>query len=449
MRALVLALGLTAAGAAGLAPAGPSAGEAPAVSVEGRWGAEAFDDGEYFSADELATWRAFRSQRRLLALARLPVRLAFFLLFLVGPLGPAVVRATRRLARALARRAPFRGPALRRLGGALGRLFGEDWAGALLFAYAFMLGGLLVSLPFDLWGEALNQRAGLSNYTAGSWIWDLVKAQLLSAAVLSFLVFGLFGLVRRMPRRWWLALGVPTAVLLAVWGLVSPYRARVFHDFRPLDDPALVAHLEGLAEREGFELSAVKVVNASRTTNALDAYVTGIGPSRELVLFDTLVKAMTPAEIEVAFAHELGHLRNENLPLRSALAGLGLLALLWFLARVLRWGGTRFGLEGPGDYRALALLFLAGSLVLLPLGPLQNAWSRHEERRADRVALTLTGNPEAFVTLQTKLARVNRADVDPPRWAVVWFAGHPSVHERIATARWYRSRLRELARRGR
>ena len=300
-----------------------------------------------------------------------------------------------------------------------------------------------MDLPFSVASEAVDQAAGLSNYTAGAWIWDAVKGELFGAVVLSFVVIGLFGLVRRLPRGWWLALGIPTFFLLFAYGLVAPYQSRLYYDFHPLRNQALLADIHRLMDHEHLPLKAVKVVEASRTTKALDAYFTGVGPSRELVLFDNLVRALTPAEVVEVVGHELGHLRHRNVWIRYALSGLALFGLMGLLAWLLRRLAGPLGLSGPGDIRALPLLFLVTFVLFNLIAPLDAAYSRHEERDADEVALTLTGNPEAFITMQVKLAQANQADVDPPAWVHYWFAGHPSTYKRIGMALWYRDWLKE------
>lgn len=413
-----------------------------AVAVAGapdpaQWAQSDFEPGEYFDLAEVASWKEFRNRQRVVSWVGLGATLAFYLAFIFGPVGDLVQRGARRLAGWLSR--PLR--PLAPLGRVAARMFGEDWASSLLFAYGYLTVGVLVQLPLSIWSELQSQQVGLSNYSTGAWIWDLAKSLSIMAFIFSCLVFGLFGLIRRLERKWWLVLGLPAAGFMLAYGVVAPYRARVFHDFEPLDAPALQLRLEKLATREGLELTAIKVVNASRVTTALNAYVTGVGPSRELVLYDTLLDAMTDEEIEVAFAHELGHHRREDVLVRYSLSGLGLLALMFVLSRVLIWGSKRRGHDGPGDVRNLPLMMASVWLIFLVLRPINLAYSRYEERLADRVSFELVRNPDAFISQQVKLARVNKADVRPSAAVVFWYASHPSVYERIATARWYRDWL--------
>ncbi len=423
-----------------LASASPSA-EVPVLDVAAPlepevWGQVDWDPETLFDPAEMARWRRFRTWHRLLSLTALALVLAYYLVLLVTPLGSRLFRACQRLAAALGRRLA-RAPPLGALNRALARAFGPDYGTAVLYTWALMFGLTVLLLPVDVAGELIARAQGLSNYTPLSWAWDLAKGLALESLGYTTLVFGLFGLVRRFPRRWWLVLGLPAAMTLVAYGLVSPYRARLFDDFRPLEDRALARRLEGLAAEAGFPLSAIKVREASRTTNVLNAYITGMGPSRELVLYDTLLEALTDDEIVVAVAHELAHQQEKDVLVGSLLSGAGLVGLLWLAALALRWGSRCVGHDGPGDPRNLPLLLLTTVLAFTLARPVVYAKSRAEELQADRIALATTQDPASFVSLQVKLARRNQADVRPPWWAVLWFASHPSVYERIATAKFF------------
>jgi STE24 endopeptidase len=416
----------------------PAVAGAGAGDVEARrpaaWDRVEVDLSAFFTAEEIAEWKGRANRRRAVSFGMLLASLGLYAAFVFTGLGRATFRLAERLAGGLRRRAPSGGG---RFSAALGRVFGERWAAGLLFTWIFLAAVALCLLPFQIAGEIQDRQAGLSVYTPGAWLWDWAKAQLLNTASFTCIALGLFGLIRRLPRWWWLVLGLPAAGLLVAWGVASPYQARVFYAFSPLEDPALEARLESLAGHGGITLTEVKVIDASRHTTGLNAYVTGLGPSRELVLFDTLLEALTPDEIEAVVAHELGHVARERPVLRYLLGAVALLGLLALLAAVIRAAVPRLRLAGPGDVRSLPLLLLVVSLLFFVLSPLNRAWTRHEERLADRSGLVLTGDPDAFVRLQVALARHNRADVDPAWWVRLWFATHPSVAERIGTAKWY------------
>jgi len=399
------------------------------------WVPQRVDPRALFAPGELASWQTLATKLRCVSLARTASLLALLILLTLSPLGKRLHRASDRLATYLSARTPLRGALTHRLTRGLTRIFGADWATALVFAYAFFALRLVTLLPFAVAGELLRQAAGLSRYTARAYLWDLVKAETLEAIVFAFLIFGLFGLIRRLPRFWWLFLGLPTSLLLFGYGVVAPYRARVFEDFHPLQAPALVSRLTVMAKHEGLELSSIKVVSASRTTRALNAYIAGTGPTRELVLFDNLVEAMPPDEVAAVVAHELGHHRREHPVLRTSVTALFLLLGLGLLAPLLAAGARRRGLDGPGDIRNLPLLFLLYALTMLGVRPISMAYSRFEERHADLAALEISDDPTAMERMFVRVGRRNQVDPAPPPWAVFWFASHPPLVERVGAIR--------------
>jgi STE24 endopeptidase len=422
---------------------------AAAIPPDGAWRVAAWDPAGRLGVPQarLDLFHRRSAERRAMSLAGTLAGLAFYVAFLVGPLSPWLSRRAAGAAAALARRAPLRWRPLARVGEALARAFGPDWASSLLFTYAYLGLGVLVGLPFWVVAEVLDRRAGLSRYTAGEWVVDLARGELLAWAGVSLLVFGLFGLVRRAPRHWWLLVGVPAALLLVAQGLLAPSAVRLAHKVEPLADGELRDGLARLALAEGFELSSIRVVEASRVTARLDARLVGFGPTRELLLFDTLLETRDRGAIEAAVAHELAHERRAYVAPRYGAAALAFLLFLWLLSRVLIHGAPRLRLPGPGDVRALPLVMLAASLLFLAARPGRLALSRHEERLADRAALTMTGDPDAFVRLHLALARANQIDLDPSPLAVLWFASHPTVRERVGTALWYGAWLDAATRR--
>ncbi len=409
----------------------------PKGDVPTSWSSIPIDPLDYFEEEELAEWRAFRNRGRASALTGMVLSLVLYTLFAFTFVGRGTYTLASSAAGSLARLRPFRAKVAGSLSAALTRMFGKDWAAALLFTWLFLLATALAFLPLQLVAEHDARSTGLSVYTTPAWFWDLMKGLFLQALSLSFVVFGLFGLIRRMPSYWWLALGLPAALVMVAWGVASPYQARVFYEFSTLRDEPLRSNLISLARQKGIELTEIKVIDASRHTRGINAYVTGLGPSRELVLFDTTLELLEEDEVVAAFAHELGHVERESPLVRYSLSATMMLAMLWMLSLVLRRVPSRIGLDGPGDPRALPVLLLVVSLCFLVARPIERAFSRHEERLADQSALVLTQDPDAFIRLMVNLARHNRADVDPPAWVTFWFSTHPSILERIATARWY------------
>lgn len=435
--------------------AGPvEAGVARRTPSAGSWRVERHDPTEYFRADELRRWSRYRQSQRRLSLCAFGLELALYLLLLLTAIPRRLLDRCLAWAGGLGRRWPFSTGVLGRVGRALERIFGPDWHGALLFA--FLLYGLanLISLPLALWQEHLAHQAGLSVYSPSAWALDAAKSLTLGGALFGCLVFGLYGLIRRFPRRWWLVLALPAAAALVAYGYLEPQLPRVYYDVRPLNEAsprerALGQRLRRLARRSGVTLSTIKVIRTSRTSRTLGAYVVGLGERRELVIYDTLLTQATPVELEAAVAHELGHERHRNDLMTYGLASGALVALLWLIAVVLRRGSRRVGARDAGDVVTLPLLAFVLWLVFTLAGPVIGYRSRVQEQEADRHALVLTGDPDAFIRLQVRLARRNQAEVRPPGWVIFWLCSHPSTYERIGAARWYRGWLRDRGQKSR
>jgi STE24 endopeptidase len=211
----------------------------------------------------------------------------------------------------------------------------------------------------------------------------------------------------------------------------------VFNRFEPLADEELARELRELAEEAGVPVRDVLVADASRRTKKLNAYVSGFGGTRRVVLYDTLLEQSDPREIRLVVAHELGHRRFRHIAQGTALgmAGAGLtVVVLWALLRsqaVL----AAIGAGGPGDPRVIPFLLLVATgleLIGLPFG---TALSRRWERQADRFSLELTRDPDAFEKAHRDLAEANLSDVDPPRALYLVLFTHPTPPERIEEAR--------------
>jgi STE24 endopeptidase len=216
----------------------------------------------------------------------------------------------------------------------------------------------------------------------------------------------------------------------------------VFNRFTPLPEGELRTALLDLARRDGVAVRDVLVADASRRTTALNAYVSGFGATRRVVVFDTLLERAEPREVELVVAHELGHVRHRDVARGTALGALGAAAGTLLLAAAASWdpllraaGADR--VQDPGSVFLLAVL---AALLAAVAGPAGRAVSRRVEARADRHALDLTGDPEAFVAMQRRLSVANVADVDPPRLLHALYGTHPSAVQRVAAARQWAAR---------
>jgi STE24 endopeptidase len=195
--------------------------------------------------------------------------------------------------------------------------------------------------------------------------------------------------------------------------------------------------LLSMAARDGVPARDVLVADASRRTNSLNAYVSGFGATRRIVVYDTLLKDAKPDEVRLIVAHELGHAKAKDVLWGTLVGALGVALAVCALALLMRsqWLLDRAGVDGPGDARAVALLLALTAVLTFVSGPAENLVSRRIEARADLHSLTLTREPDEFVAMQRRLATVNLSDLDPSPLVFGMFASHPTAPQRIALAR--------------
>jgi len=312
-----------------------------------------------------------------------------------------------------------------------GAVAGLGWAAAAAAWAGLVLAVAdLVGLPLAYWRGFLRERRwGFSTQTAGGWVVDrgkgLAVTILLGAAAWTGVVVGL---ARALPG-WW---PVPAAAALALAVLFISFVAPVvleplFHRFRPLEDEHLAGELRALARRAGVPVRDVLVADASRRTTKVNAYVSGLGSTRRVVLFDTLLEAAGEPEVKLVVAHELGHRRDGHVAkltlVAMSAAAVGVV-LLWAIL------GTR--VASPRELPVVLLLAAVFELVLVA----PSAWlSRRFERAADRASLELTNDLPAFERAHVELARKNLSDLVPPRLAYLLLFTHPTPPERLALAR--------------
>lgn len=315
---------------------------------------------------------------------------------------------------------------------------GTGWRSLLRVVLGLFLLTSLVELPFSFYLGHLHEKAyGLTRQAAGDWLVEHLVNLGVSLALQLLLWLPCYWLIRRSPRRWWLPATALTAGFSAV--MVALYPVLILpleHPVRPVRDPQVLAMIQRLADQAGVEVEAVAELQVSPKSNRLNAMVTGLGPTKQVILYNTLRQQMTPAEVEVVLAHELSHAAHGDLVrswLLSATTGAVGLALAAWLLRAMQEVGPLY-LPAPHAARGLALLLLFFSLFDSITAPIHNYQSRQMEVRADAFALRLTQNPRAMVTSFQKLAGANPSDPSPP--AVVEFLSHshPSILRRIRRA---------------
>ena len=301
-----------------------------------------------------------------------------------------------------------------------------------LFVAVLALGWELASLPFVLYRSFLLERKyGLSSEPFATWAGDHLKG--LGLGLLLSLGAGLavFGAIHVAGRSWWLV----TAALFAVAGIVLSRVAPVllmplFYHFRPLDRETLRDRLMTLSRRAGVPVLGAFEWGLGEKTTRANAALVGLGQTRRILVSDTLLKDYSDDEIEVILAHEMAHHIHHDIWTALALET-AIVAAALFVAQV---AVARAGPGGPADLAMLPVLILSAGAVSLLLKPAANAWSRFNERRADRFALALTGRPAAFISAMRRLGAQNLAEEHPSTPVFWFFHTHPTIHERIASA---------------
>jgi STE24 endopeptidase len=243
---------------------------------------------------------------------------------------------------------------------------------------------------------------------------------------------------RIWPTWWPVAAALGAAALALLLSLLAPLLfERLFNRFEPLADEDLARDLHSLSERAGVPVRTTLVADASRRTTKHNAYVSGLGPTRRLVLYDTLLRDSPVPELRGVVAHELGHRRFGHVAQGAVLAMLGAAAAVLALWVVFRWDGLveAAGADGPGDPRIVLLVLLVLWVLQIGALPFETWLSRRWERVADRFAVELTRDPETMERMHHRLALANLADLDPPRPVYLLLFTHPTPPERIAAAR--------------
>ena len=305
--------------------------------------------------------------------------------------------------------------------------------------YLVMLVGLheLIALPVAFYRSfVLERRYALSTESARAWLRDHLKVVGITLAFALVAVHVVYTLIAWSPVYWWLpAAAAATAATVLLTTLAPVLLFPLFYKLTPLDRPQLTERLVALSKRAGVPVLGVYAWGLGAKTRRANAALVGSGGTRRILLSDTLLAQYSDDEIEVILAHEMAHHVHHDIR-NGILLEFGLLLAAFYAASaaLLAWWQP-LGLSGPADPAGLPLLLLAGGAVMLAAAPLVHAFSRRNERSADRFALALTGQQEAFVTAMRRLGAQNLAEEAPSRLAVWLFHTHPPIEQRVAAAR--------------
>lgn len=315
----------------------------------------------------------------------------------------------------------------------------------MVFAPLLVLTIDALSLPTEIYGDWIQRVYGLSVQSWGSWCWDWTKGQIISLILSTLVIWILYGVIRRSPRRWWFYFWLASLPLILAGVFLQPLVIDpLFHKFEPLakKDPALTAELEKMVARAGEQIPPERMfwMGAREKTTALNAYVTGFGASKRIVVWDTTIaKLNTPQTVFVA-GHEMGHYVLHHIPKGLCfIAGLlfvtfhvGYRLIGWVLAR---WG-QGWGIRGLEDWASLPALLLLLSIISMLVGPIGNTFSRYGEHQADQYGLEVThgltpDSGEVAAQSFNIMGDVNLSDPEPSRLWIFLFYDHPAIPDRI------------------
>ncbi len=331
-----------------------------------------------------------------------------------------------------------------------GRLLRRRWLQGLLFFAVFLVITFLASLPLDVFSQQISRSYGISVQGWGSWLGDQAKGLGLTVTIGSLVLLLFNWIVRRWPRRYWLGLWVATLPLLVLSIFVSPLLEPIFNKFEPLskNHAALVTELEKVVARTGTNIPPERMflMNASVKTNGLNAYVSGMGATKRIVVWDTTAGRIPDDEILFIFGHESGHYVLNHIPKQIAGMAIGLFFVYWACAGFAGWLARRFGarwqVESRSSRAGFVVLIFSISVASFALEPAGNTFSRHFEHEADvygqEAIHGIVADPQkTAVAGFNALGEAWLEDPNPSPFIEFWEYNHPSVQTRANFAAHY------------
>lgn len=316
---------------------------------------------------------------------------------------------------------------------------------SIVFAPLLLLTVAILTLPLDIYGEWVEKDYGISVQSWPSWGWDWIKGELITLVIGTILIWLLYMVIRRSPRRWWFhfwLISLPIGVFLFFIGpwVIDP----MFHKFVPLQqkDPELTASLEQMVQRAGENIPPQRMfwMGAGEKTTDLNAYVTGIGASKRIVVWDTTIAKMNTPQIVFAAGHETGHYVLQHIPKLLCMFAVLLLIFFYLGYRSIGWvlahWGSDWSIHGLDDWASLPALLLLLSVFSFAATPVVSAISRHYEHQADQYGLEVThgltpDSGQVAAQVFQVLGEVGLSDPDPSPLQVFLFYDHPSIPQRI------------------
>jgi STE24 endopeptidase len=310
---------------------------------------------------------------------------------------------------------------------------GANWDDALYVLFVMIILSI-PGLPFDWWAQfRLEEQFGFNKSKPGLWIMDKIKGVALLFAIGFPILWGLLSLVGWIGPMWWvwafvLLFGFQLLMLVLYPKLILP----IFNKLTPLPEGELRDRLMALGDRSGFQASTIEVIDGSKRSGHSNAFFTGFGRFRRIVLFDTLIAQMSGEQLEAVLAHEVGHYKKGHIPKMIAVSALTLLGSFGVLAWLLQanWFLSGFGFPAGELAPALLLFALLSGAVTFWFSPLSNLMSRKHEYEADAFARDAMGSTAPLTEALRKLASENLSNMTPHKWFSGFYYSHPTLVER-------------------
>lgn len=322
---------------------------------------------------------------------------------------------------------------------------------ALIFVPLLVLTLGVLQLPLDAIGQSLALRYDQSVQSWGSWIWDWTKGELIGMIISVLLAWILYGVIRRSPMRWWFYFWLVSLPILVFLIFIAPVVIEpMFFDFVPLQSkqPQLVTEIERVVQRGGLTIPADRMfeMNASEKLKSVNAYVTGFGASKRVVVWDTTIQKMTVPQTLFVFGHEMGHYVLGHIPKSIAFAAVVLLIFLYLgfrlLNRILASWSARWQIRGADDWASLPVLLAVVGFFAFVASPVFSTYSRYQEHEADVYGLEVIhglvpNSPQVAAQAFQALGEINLSDPNPPELIRIWLYDHPTIPERVRFAYQY------------
>jgi len=307
----------------------------------------------------------------------------------------------------------------------------------ILYVFFLLVISKVLSFTLELYAFRLERRFHLSEQRFRSWLWDETKTFLLSFVLATIVVELIYATIRFAPQNWWLLAWTIFLALFVLMAQIAPVVLfPIFYKFAPLDNDELKSRLVKLGDRAGMPIRGVYEWKLSEKTKKANAALTGLGATRRIILADTLLQNYSTDEIEAVLAHELGHHVHRHILKSIAVQAAVTFAGFWLASEVLHYAvDSARWFESLSDFATLPLLVLVSTVMSALLMPVLNAYSRFNERQADRYCFQSVRSVEPFVTAMNKLAEQNLAERQPSKWVERLFHSHPSISNRVAAAR--------------